>query len=155
MPTSKRTDPKHDALRECGTLHARPEEVTDELFLGDDFFDPSDLLQVKYEMLRRVRVEGRPIHQVAESFGFSRPSFYEAQAAFHRAGLSGLLPVKRGPRHAHKLSAPVMDFLTKEIAADPSLRPPALAARLEEKFGISVHPRSIERALGRREKKTP
>ena len=97
---SRRTDrtPKRQALRQTGTLNPRPHRVTDELFADSDFFDPNDLLQVKYEMLRRVGRDDFTVKQAAQLFGFSRPSFYQAQAAFTRGGLGALVPQKRGPR---------------------------------------------------------
>ena len=52
---SKQDDhrPKTEALRRHGSLHPHPELVRDEMFCKDDFFDPQDAVQVKYEMLRR------------------------------------------------------------------------------------------------------
>ena len=102
-------DAKSSALRQRGCLHPRPNLVTDELFADNVFFDPRDLLQVKYEMLRRVLVDGCPVSRSAASFGLSRPSFYQARAAFEAGGLAALVPKKRGPRHAHKLSEAVME----------------------------------------------
>jgi transposase len=154
MTKAKRDDPKPKALRASATLNPHPEKVTDELFLEHGFFDPSDLVQVKYEMLRRVRVEGQAVSRAARSFGLSRPTFYKAQAEYERAGLVGLLPARRGPRRAHKLSEPVMAFVAEQLAADESQRLGELARRIEERFGLQVHPRSIERALARRQKKT-
>ena len=148
-------DPKLEALRASGCLNRRPERVTDDAFTGDDFFDARDVVQVKYEMLRRVSLDGKPVATSADAFGFSRPSFYQAQAAFERAGLYGLVPAKPGPRRAHKLSPEVVDFLHRARAEEPSLRPPELARRVRAQFGRTVHPRSIERALARREKKRP
>jgi transposase len=148
-------DPKKTALKEHGTLNPRPEDVSDNLFLEMDFFDACDLLQVKYEMLRRVRVDGTPVVRAARTFGLSRPSFYQAAAAFKRDGLPGLLPVKRGPRRAHKLSAPVMAFIAHKLHEDPSLKAQEMGRLIESEFDIRVHSRSIERALKRGEKKTP
>ena len=54
------------------------EAARDELFLRHEFFDPRDLVQVKYEMLRRVRVDGASVSQAARDFGFSRTAFYRA-----------------------------------------------------------------------------
>jgi transposase len=153
MPDRKRSDPKLAALRERRTLNPRPEGVTDEMFRQSEFFDARDLLQVKYEMIRRVQIDEAPVADTAEAFGFSRPSFYQAQAAFTRGGLAGLLPLKRGPREAHKLSANVMTFIEELRAADRSLTASALAPLVKERFGLEVHPRSIERALRRQEKK--
>lgn len=150
----KGTDAKSKVLRAQGCLHVRPEQVVDKLFQQSDFFDPRDLIQVKYEMLRRVRVEREPIRRVARNFGFSRPSVYQALAAFDRAGLVGLVRTKPGPRRAHKLSEPVMKFLEEQKAQDRSVRLDDLVERTRERFGLVVHTRSIQRALKRKQKKT-
>ncbi len=151
----RKSDPKIDSLRRQGCLHPRPDKVTDELLATSEFFDPRDLLQVKYEMLRRVRVDGHSISQSAARFGLSRPSFYQAQKAYAEGGLPALLPKKSGPRRAHKLSEEVMALLREALAGDPELSAKALVRLVEERFDISVHRRSIERALARQEKKRP
>jgi len=144
---------KASALRRQRALNRRPESVADLSFVGDNpFFDPRDLVQVKYEMLRRVREDGQAIARASAAFGFSRPSFYEAQAAFARSGLPGLLPMRPGPRRAHKLSEEVMEVLEEALNADPGLNSAALAGIVEGCFGLRVHPRSVERALARRGK---
>jgi transposase len=150
---SQSTDAKHQALRESGVLHLRPQDVSDELFRTDEFFDPHDLVQVKYEMLRRVQREGQPVTQVARAFGFSRPSFYQALEAFRQQGLVGLIPKRRGPTKAHKLSEEVLEYIEQQQALEEALRAPELCQRVLQKFGLTVHPRSIERALQRRRKK--
>ena len=153
MAKPPRADPKQQSLREQGVLHQHAEAVTDELFEQLDFFDPRDLLQVKYEMLRRVETDGYSVSAAAAAFGLSRPSFYEARAAWQREGLAGLFPKKRGPHGGHKLTDEVVAFVLRLAAEDASLRPAELAARLTAHCGVQVHPRSIERALQRAEKK--
>jgi transposase len=152
MTSRKERNRKRQTLREAGTLNYRPEGVIDELFADSEFFDPIDILQVKYEMLRRVRVDEFAVSQAAMVFGFSRPSFYHAQEAFRRGGLIGLVPQKRGPRSAHKVSQEVVEFLKKVRDADASQD---LVEAVQKEFGISVHQRSIERALERAKKKAP
>jgi transposase len=152
MPQSK-PDPKSDALREQGCLHPQPEKVTDEAFLEGEFFDPRDLVQVKYEMLRRVRIDGCPVSHSARSFGLSRPTYYQARAAYEAGGLPALLPKKPGPRRAHKLSSEVVAALREALHDQPELTPQDLVDVAENRFGISVHRRSIERALARQGKK--
>ena len=147
------TDAKREALREHRALHSRPDDVTDELFLTHEFFDPHDLVQVKYEMLRRVQVDHLSVSHAAETFGFSRPSFYQILAAFQEAGLPGLSAKRRGPKTAHKLSDEVLEYIDQLQALDEALRAAELSQRVLKKFGLSVHPRSIERALLRRRKK--
>ena len=150
-----RDDAKSRALREHGALHARPHDVTDPLFQDADFFDARDLVQVKYEMLRKARVDGEPVSRAAPAFGLSRPSFYQAKAAFEREGLPGLLPRKRGPRRAHKLTEEIVEFLGGLRAEGLSLPATVLADRVEERFGVRLHPRTIQRRLGALEKKRP
>jgi len=153
MAARRPPDPKAEALRRNGALNPHPQEVRDARFQESEFFDPRDLVQLKYEMLRRVRVDGETVTGATEGFGLSRPSFYKAQANFADEGLPGLLPKKRGPRGGHKLTDGVLGFVDEELGADPSLGAATLADRVEERFGLRVHPRSIERALARREKK--
>jgi transposase len=153
MGAARRRDRKAEALRQHGALHPRPEAVRDARFRENPFFDPRDLVQVKYEMLRRTRVEGDSVSGATQAVGLSRPSFYKARTDFEREGLPGLLPRKRGPRGGHKLSDEVMAYVEAQLAADPSLRAAELAPRIEARFARRVHARSIERALARREKK--
>ena len=83
-------DEKLTFLRQSHSLHPHPEEVRDPLFTsGSPFFDSRDLVQVKYELLRRVRVDGYAVSDATELFALSRPTFYTAQAAWERAGISG------------------------------------------------------------------
>ena len=145
MPNSKIC-----ALAAQGTLNAHPELVMDELFVTNDFFDPNDIVQVKYEMLRRVHVDGMLPSKAAKAFGFSRMSFYNAQAAFAKESLSGLLPKKRGPKHPHKLREDVRAFLEESVHENQSLRAGSLSEMVGERFGVCVHPRSIQRVLARK-----
>ncbi|MDJ0870938.1 MAG: helix-turn-helix domain-containing protein [Gammaproteobacteria bacterium] len=149
----RRSNPKAERLRQQGCLHPHPEQVTDELFAASEFFDPRDLLQVKYEMLRRVQIDGYAVSQSAAGFGLSRPSYYQAQKAYTSGGLPALLPKKPGPRRAHKLSEEVVEALRAALAAEPALSSQALVRLVQERFGLSVHRRSIERALAPQEKK--
>ena len=142
-------DRKRQALRQRRALNPRPERVRDPLFRDDPFFDPDDLLQVKYEMLRRVHQDAQRITDACVAFGFSRPAFYQAQSTFEREGLPGLLPKRRGPRAAHKLTGEVLEFVALQLAEDQTLPWSELAERIEQRFAVTVHPRSIERALMR------
>ncbi|MCP4398131.1 MAG: helix-turn-helix domain-containing protein [bacterium] len=144
---------KQAFLKAQNTLNRYPERIQDDLFLTNEFFDPDDNVQRKYEMLRRVQLEGWTVSAAAQAFGFSRPSFYRIQRAFQQGGLSGLLPKKVGPKGAHKLMETVLNDLEQARSQDTSLRLSDLIEHLKSRFGIVVHPRSLERALARRKKK--
>jgi len=145
-------DPKLAALRAAGALHPRPAAVQDEAFARHEFFDRRDRVQVKYEMLRRHRVDERPVTEVATAFGVSRQAFYAAESAFTTAGLPGLLPRPRGPKGAHKCTDDILDFVEQQRAADPARPAAGWAAAVRERFGVAIHPRSLARALRRRKK---
>lgn len=145
--------PKLDALRNSGTLNTHPEKVSDERFKANGFFDARDLMQVKYEMVRRVTEDGWSITEAAAAFGFSRTSFYQAHSDLVEGGLCGFIPDRRGPREAHKLSGPVLLFIEETKQRNSSLTTPNLVTLVKQQFGIDVHRRSIERALNRKKKR--
>lgn len=153
MTPPSKPDPKLLALAESGTVNPHAQDVQDAAFLDSEFFDPRDLVQVRYEMLRRVRTEGQTVVDAASSFGVSRPTFYKAQADFERAGLAGLLPVKRGPHGPHKITDEVMAFIEAARAQEEGLDAQRLVERIAEHFGLAVHRRTVERALARSKKK--
>jgi transposase len=152
MAKRKKPDRKTLELKRTGTLNPRPDSVSDTLFKENPFFDAKDLLQVRYEMLRRHKVEGVSIVDVATRFGISRPTVYQTQIAFQQAGLSGLLPKRRGPKERHKLSPEVLEYVRSLRAAKPGSTTVACVQAVQEKFGITVHRRSLERALAGKKK---
>jgi len=153
--TKQPNDDKPKRLKEYGAFNPHPQKVTEQLFLDPmlDFFDSRDLIQVKYEMLRAVDKEGRSVINASESFGFSRPAFYQAQSQFKEAGVTGLIKKRPGPKTAHKLTTEVLEFIEETTEQGEPLRARKLVPLIKEKFGKDVHPRSIERAMVRRKKK--
>lgn len=138
---------KRDFLKNNGTYNAKAKKIKDPLFIGNDFFNPHDLLQVKYEMLRKIKIEGLDVAKVARMFGVSRPSYYKAFLNFQVNGLSGLISKKRGPQKPHKLSDSITQFIQSEMENNKKISHQQLTKSIKRKFGISIHPRSIERNI--------
>ena len=143
---------KNSTLREYCCLNPEPESISDHNFKVDDFFDPHDLLQVKYEMLRKVKIDKIPVSKSASDFGFSRVSYYQVYKAFEAQGLVGLLAKKRGPKNRHKLGTEIMDFVN-ELKQKRRISPQEVAEEIDHAFHVTVHPRSIQRALAAQKKK--
>jgi transposase len=143
----RRTRSKVGALAEDGTLNPAPEKVGDPKFKESDFFDPRDIVQVKYEMLRRASVDRVSVTEVSDEYGVSRPTFYQAKADFEDAGIAGLVPRKRGPRGPHKIQSEVLAFLKAQVVPGEPIRARELTNLVRTRFGLDVHPRTIERAL--------
>jgi transposase len=139
--------PKTEVLREEGTLNPAPDKVQDSKFHHGDFFDPHDVVQVRYEMLRRVSVDGKSVTEASEEYGVSRPTYYQAKENFEAEGIAGLAPSKPGPRNPHKVGEDVLAFLQAHLAPGEPVRARALAKLVRRDLNIDLHPRTIERAV--------
>lgn len=146
MPNHLDPEAKRRALQASGTFNPRHGRVRHALFQQSEFFDPSDLLQLKYETLRALKQEGYSIARAAADFGLSRPTIYQAQSHFQERGIEGLLPRKPGPKKAHKLTAEVRQHLRELIQTEPELGARELARRVRQRFDLKLHPRTIEKA---------
>ena len=153
MSQGQDRDAKRQVLRQNGTLNPRLDRVKSELFADNEFFDAADLMQLKYEMLRAAEQQGRPVSKVAREFGLSRPAFYHAQHAFQEQGLAGLLPRKRGPKAPHKLTGEALAFVEQQAERKGCPNTAKLAEMIADRFGVCVHPRTVQRALQRLAKK--
>ena len=145
---------KIKTLRSSGALNRHPEKVRHPLFTEHDFFDPHDLVQLKYETIRAVEVDGRPIAHAALDSGLSRPTIYEARENFRQEGIEGLLPEKRGPKKPRKLTPQVRDYLQQLVASNPNLKAAVLIQRVRRRFGIPLHPRTVEKAVRKKGRQT-
>lgn len=153
MARARTRDAKGEALAQDGALNRHPEAVRDALFIANPFFDARDLVQVRYEMVRRHQADGIAISEVAAAFGVSRPTYYKAQGAVETGGLAGLLPRQRGPKGGHKVSAEVTAFVAELKAQNPTLTTPQCLHAIEQRFGVKLHRRSLERAVARKKKR--
>ena len=154
MESKKRNTAKRRALDQNGTLNKNADKVADPKFKNIAFFDPDDIVQVKYEMLRSQK-DGTGIIKASKSFGFSRITFYKTGKAFNENGLAGLIPQKKGPRRAHKLTREVMEFVGRLIEQKPGIKSDGIRQEIKDRFDLTVHKRSIERAINRSKKKHP
>jgi len=138
---------KDDALRESGCFNANHEKVTAGIFRSTPFFDRKDIVQVKYEMVRAASNGEGSITEIAEAFGFSRKSFYQASDAFNGGGLNALVPKKTGPKSAHKLNHDTQKFIDTYLADNKKAKASEISAAIEAKMGVKIHPRTIHRFL--------
>ena len=147
MPPKHDSKPKTDALIEEGTFNPAPDKVRDPKFRASEFFDPRDVVQVKYELLRRVTIDKVSVTEASDEYGVSRPTYYQAKADFNMAGIAGLVPAKPGPRGPHKVDEDVLAFLRARVVAGEPLRARELAKLVRDELDIELHPRTIERVL--------
>lgn len=141
-PVSERS--RRNALDTAGLVHPHEDAVTAALFDGSrGFFLPADKVQVKYEMLRAHEVDGLSVVAAAGSHGYSRAAYYLVAEAFADRGMAGLVDERRGRKGPVKLTPQIMAWLA---AADPGRSGADLAAEIEQRFGVGLHRRTVERA---------
>ena len=136
---------KQDILIENGTFNKNHARVTEPRFISDDFYDPQDLAQVKYEMLRTARETGRNIEEITGSFGFSRAGFYKIKKSFEEEGASAFASNKTGPRGAWKLTEETRLFIDAYLSEHPNARTEDIVDVLGEERGLEISKRTVER----------
>ncbi|MHB1519665.1 MAG: helix-turn-helix domain-containing protein [Acidimicrobiales bacterium] len=135
---------RRTALERQGLMHPHPEAVSAAVFAeGRSFFLAADKVQVKYEMLRAHALDGVSVTAAAASHGYSRGGFYLVLASFQEQGMPGLLDERRGRRGPLRLTDEIVEFLR---AAPAESSGAALAREVEQRFGVSLHRRTVERA---------
>lgn len=153
MSASNRHDLKANFLAQRGALHPHPEQVQDDLFQSVEFFDARDLIQVRYEMVRRYRTDRQGPTQVACAFGVSRQHLHGLARTFQNLGLPGLFPRQPGPKAARKCTDEVLAFVRACQARSPQLTLDDLLAEVWRCLGVRLHRRTLQRQLTRQEKK--
>jgi transposase len=154
MKQSQTSKQKEQYLQNQGVLNPHPELVQDKLFLENEFFDPLDLLQVRYEMIRRHQIDKATVTETSKRFGVSRVTFYQIAEMCDCQGLIGLVPQKPGPKKPHKCTEEIIDFVKQQRSQQPDVIWEDLIHEVYEEFGVSLHRRTIERRLASAKKKS-
>lgn len=141
---------KIDTLKENGTFNADSNSVKADEFLHGIFFDPNDLVQVKYEMLRSVEKKEFSISEAAEKYGLSRQTYYVNKSAIESGGLAALAPKKTGPKGGYKLKDEGRRFIDDYISEHPGASPHEINAAMAAGTGIAVHDRTVTRYLSKK-----
>ena len=136
---------KHEVLQKNGTYNKNFTKVKEQRFINDDFYDPRDLVQVKYEMLRAARETERSIDDIVGNYGFSRSGFYKIKSSFEKEGVSAFVPNKTGPQNARKLTKEHQQFIDSYLMDNPGTSSDSMAVILKVERGLEVSKRTIER----------
>ena len=153
MKEKKDDEKKELYLRKHGVLNPHPEKIQEELFLAHEFFDPKDLIQARYEMIRCHRIDGLTIMEVSQRFGVSRITFYNLTKRYDEEGLIGLVPRKSGPKKPHRCTKEILEFVKHRQLEEPGILCQDIIWEVRKKFNIILHRRTIERGLVRLKKK--
>jgi len=136
---------KTDTLKENGSFNRNAAAVTNTLFKCSPYFDPQDLVQVKYEMLRAVKQDELSVSAASKQFGFSRTAYYKIEKRFEEAGIDGLCLLKTGPKAPAKITSDIMGFAADLEAGHPGITNDEIVREIKSQKGISIHKRSLQR----------
>ena len=135
---------KQKVLRRNGSFNHRADKVRANIFANSPFFDAHDIMQVKYEMLRSVERDKIDISSTAETFGFSRVSFYQIKKEFNENGIAGLMPKKRGPKGSRKITDDDVEFARGLVGIYTKAQ---IVAILSNERDVEISKRTLERKL--------
>jgi transposase len=147
------SEKKMKSLIDNGSFNRNAESVSNHLFKTNPYFDPQDLVQVKYEMLRSVKNEGCNVADASRQFGFSRTAYYKIEKRFHEAGVEGLCAQKTGPKSPAKITQEIVELADSLRTERPGITNDEIVAEIGAQTGVAIHKRSLQRALSK--KKTP
>lgn len=132
-------------LQRARCLHPAPERVHDERFQEEGgFFDPKDIVQVKYELLRSCEVEDGDVASACMRFGFSRTTYYKVYEAFLHGGIPSLMGRPRGRPQPIKLNEIVLGYLIAEKAKNPKLAASEMVAHVLRRYNVQISKRMIQ-----------
>ena len=140
-------DPKTKFLRKEGLINPKPERVTHPLFQSHEFFDPLDLPQVRYELLRAARIEHSTVSDACKLFGFSREYFYRLERDFMAHGYAGLMGSSQGRRPLIALNQDLVNFIIHRKMMDPSLTGEDLRKEIKTAYRVECSRRTVERII--------
>ena len=136
---------KTEILIANGTYYKRYLSVKKQGFNVGGFYDPRDIVQVKYEMIREAQDSGRTIRDVAEDFGFSRTAYYAIKEDFDANGMLAFIPEKKGPRRQYKLTEQLREFVDEYAAGHPKARAAEIVGAIMSERGVEISKRTVER----------
>ena len=137
---------KVEHLRATHTYNEQHDKVTDELFANSELFDPRDLLQVRYEIVRAVG-RGESPEKVAARFGVSGMTARRYAGRMGEGGLSALLPARKGPGGPRALGAAGEEFVDAYVEGHPGASGREVHEALEAALAPGVSQRTVERRI--------
>jgi transposase len=138
------------SLIENGSFNRNADAVSNPTFRNNPYFDPHDLVQVKYEMLRSVKNDGLNVSDASKQFGFSRTAYYKIEKRFAEAGVEGLCQQKTGPKFPSKITPDIVEFAEKLRNERPGITNDELVREVEAQTGVTMHKRSLQRAQSKK-----
>jgi len=139
-------------LKENNSYNKKADKVFNSLFLTNPYFDPYDILQVKYEMLRAVKNNELSVSDTSRQFGFSRTAYYKIESHFKDEGIDGLCFKKTGPKAPAKVTEDLLSFAASLKAQQPDITNDEIVEEIRLQKGVTIHKRSLQREKAKKKR---
>lgn len=140
-------DTKKHFLQKEGLINPKPERVQYHFFNANKFFDPLDLPQVRYEMLRLARGDKTSVANACRLFGFSREYFYQLERKFMENGFVALIGDQKGRRPLIALNNEIVNFIVHRKIDNHSLSGEDLREEILKIYKLDCSRRTVERVI--------
>jgi len=84
--------------------------------------------------------------QAAETFGFSKPRYYQIRQAFRLHGAKALVSKKRGPKRQYRRTQEVTRQVIRHRFLDPDATAEVIAQKIRQTT-LQISTRSVERVI--------
>ncbi len=141
---------KQSRLKESNTFNTNSDKITARIFADNRLMDPQDLLQVRYEMVRAIECEDRPIREICEEYGVSPSTARRYRDDLRRGGLIALVPEQKGPSGPTKLTKEAAEFIDAYLDESPGSSGGKIHNALESRLHLGLSKRTVERYLSKK-----
>ena len=138
---------KEEWLKETRTFNRNHDKINDNLFAESDMLDARDLLQVRYEMVRAVKIDKSSATEVAQRFGVSESTLNRNIRALNEGGVIALIPESKGPKGQYSLDEDELKFIDSYLEAHPDATGGQVYSALLKEKQSTVSKRTVERHL--------
>ena len=141
---------KESRLKESNTYNPKSDMITASIFANNQLMDPKDLLQVRYELVRAIKCESKPIREICSEYGVSVSTARRYAEDLKKGGLIALVPEQKGPSGPTKLTKEASDFIDAYRKKNPESSGGKIHSALESKLHTGVSKRTVERYLSKK-----
>lgn len=141
---------KEERLKESNTYNPKCDKVTACDFIENEVMDSRDLLQVRYEIVRAIEYDNKPVKEICSEFGVSASTARRYVRNLKEGGLIALVPEQKGPSGPTKLSKDAADFIDTYLKNNPKASGGKVHNALENRLHPGISKRTVERYLSKK-----
>ena len=138
---------KEEHLRATQTFNTNYAKINDPIFQRSGIMDPRDLLLVRFELVRSLELDGKPIEEVCSQYGISPCTARRYVRDMKERGLIALVPEKRGPNGPSVMTDEIANYIDKYLTDHPKASAGKVYQSLVDAKKVTIGKRTVERYI--------